>query len=390
MPVRSFKVDVQNQSSYLTLRQSGSSLCSGGWTEGWGAPPSVIGPGISIGFQGESTAVFGGAEGWVKFDAIDNGGNRHGELYVYWYNPYYGATRFKASIVHGDVVPDCNQGTSEFDTSDSQTPDFSGTWSMDDLDGNDGITTPITSGNLFNAIWSTQSGLLAGIPALLGTQNIVAHAHLLVTIQDVQVPGYTSTSYTYTPAHNPLVTDWIRHWSEGAVDIQIVRKDGDVLTFTLQDNASTPSLSITLDIDVGQHTIQLEKRQTAELLRDLKTMMTEKQTHFVKSALDKVLSAGELPKSRADLREHLMRGLTANPGFEKEGISHSILSQISGHLAAPLFARESVGLGDGVSLTLMQCFADGDPNGMTIRYQRTLSGAIVRDVEARTYSPPPR
>jgi hypothetical protein len=390
MPVRSFKVDVSNQSSYLILRQKGSSVCSGGWTDGWGAPPSTIGSGTSIGFQGESTAVFGGTEAWIKFDAIDGGGNRHGELYVYWNNPYYGATRFKAAIVHGDVTPDCNQGTSEFDTNDAQAPDFTGSWNMGDLDGNDGVTEPITSGNLFNAVWSTGTGVLAGIPALLGTENVVAHAHLAITIQDVQTPGYTTTSYTYNPASNPLVADWIRHWSADDVDIQISRKEGDVLTFKLKDNLSTPALSIAADVDVSQRTIKSLERQTSELLSDSSKTMTEKQIGTLKSALDRALSAGNLPKSAVELKAHLSHALASNQDFKKEAISVSILDHITGHLIAPLFARAVVGLGSGVSLSLMQCFANGYPNGLTVRYQRVVGGQVLRDVEARTYSPPPR
>jgi hypothetical protein len=390
MPVRSFKVDIANQSNYLSLRQTGVSACSGGWTDGWGTPPSVIGAGQSIGFQGESDAVFGGTEGWVKYDAIDNGGNRHGELYVYWDNPYYGATRFKASVVHGDVVPDCNAAPSEFDTNDSQTPDFGGTWVMTDLDGNDGITEPITSGNLLNALWSTGSGILAGIPALLGTENIVAHAHLTVTIQDVQVPGYTSTSYTYTPASSPLVADWIGHWTAEDVDIQIARKTGDILALKLQDNASSPPLSITLEADVGQHTIELLKRQTNALLNDSKSTISAGQMHAVKTAIDHVLSTTNLPHSRTQLAAHFKHALSSDHGIAREAINHSILNQIADHLIVPLFAKDVVGLGQGVSLALMNCFADGNPNGKTVRYQRVVAGALSRDVEARAYTSPPR
>ncbi|MEP7247875.1 MAG: hypothetical protein ABI885_29890 [Gammaproteobacteria bacterium] len=389
MPVRSFKVDIANQSSYLTLRKRDENACSGGWTDGWGSPPASIPPGASIGFQGESDNIFGGTEAWVKYDAIDNGGNRHGELYVYWDNPYYGATHWKAAVVHGDVTADCNAGPSEFDTNDSEIPDFGGSSSFSDLDGGTGIQ-PALNGTLANALLTTSGGILTGIPALLGTQHIVAHAHLSVSIQDVAKPGYSATSYTYTPLANPRVTDWIGHWSAQNVDIQIIKKSGDVVTITIHDNGSTPPLSMTVDIDVGQHTIKQLIASTAKPLGEVPLKLDPVQQQAVTATVNRVLSLGSLPQSRADIQVHLNNTISAAPELEKESIAPAVVQHISRNLAVPLAAKGTLRLDNGVGLTLMQTAVNGAPQAVSVHFQRFAAGIPSRDVEIGRYSPPPR
>jgi hypothetical protein len=69
-------------------------------TDGW-SPPAAIEPGDTRGMQSDSSGsipiignIMTETEGWATFDVVGPD-HRHGMIYVYWDNPYYGVTKAK-------------------------------------------------------------------------------------------------------------------------------------------------------------------------------------------------------------------------------------------------------------------------------------------------------
>ncbi len=395
MPARSFKVDVANESSYLILKNVGHNACSGGWTDGWGTPPSSIPAGESIGFQGESDAVFGGTEAWVKFAVIDNGGNNQGQLYIYWDNPYYGATQCKVIPALKDVPPDCGaDNASTFNTGAAPPTGFNTTrTNITDLDGQSnspGFDTPAGSAVSVAALGL---GGITGVANLFGTQGIVAHAHVAVTIQgsESQTYSFSTTSYTYAPAPHPLVTDWVGHWATGGVDIQITRLSGDTVTIVIHDAGSTPEVSMTATVDIENHPIVYLKKQSIKTLAGVGDKLDESQIHPLSDATAKALSATSLPASRGKLVSNIKATISNDPAVRKAAVSPTVINGLAANIAYTLSAVGTIRLDNGVALTLMQSYANGSPSAKTVRYQRFgVAGTSDRDVEVSKYMPPPR
>lgn len=383
MPVRSFKILCNNKSADLTLRKVGENVISGGWTDGWGAPPDEIKPGETIGWQGESDAVLGGTTGWLKYDAFDNGGNRKGQLFIYWDNPYYGATNARVDTVVGDVTGLDGDDPSEFKSDESTTPSFSASGYVGDLDG--GSNDPAAE-NLFTTVSTTALGVFTGIPALLGTQDIKAHAILSMTIEEAAQPGYSATSYSYSPVGNPTTKEWIGHWQGDGVDIVIAPKSGNVLTVSVKDSGSTPALSLTADDDVTKPPVHI----SIEGHLKTGTAINDVQKKALQSAVSDATTRVSLPTKRSALKSHLEKAILTHPAVKHADLDRGVVDHVSGGLAVTLAARGTIHLDDGVALTLMNIIADGNADGIGMRYQRFGPGMPSRDVEVARYSPPPR
>src|SRR6185436_330639 len=106
MAQREARIIIHNRSGYLRLVKTFDHLCGGQWTPDW-EPPGTIEPGADGTKWSESDGVWTGTEGYVKYDLVGPD-KRHGMLYIYWDNPFYGRTTSKYITHVDDWLPDCD------------------------------------------------------------------------------------------------------------------------------------------------------------------------------------------------------------------------------------------------------------------------------------------
>lgn len=109
MPPRIFRYSIRNSTAEHDLHLVAAHLCWGDWTPRW-EPPATITSGSSGSFQGESGTLVTGTEGWTKYSVTRRGAaGPRAMIYMYWNNPYFGATRGKGILVGEDISPpDCD------------------------------------------------------------------------------------------------------------------------------------------------------------------------------------------------------------------------------------------------------------------------------------------
>lgn len=229
MPQRSARVTITNTSSYLRLVRTADHLCGGDWTPGGWDPPDAIEPGETRGMQSEDGGsiplignLFTGTDGYAKFDAIGPD-RRHGMIYVYWDNPWWGVTHVKFESNADDVPPDC-----DFATPDGGSA-FSSDASLDfslvpigyrHTDGGSDITS---AGDLAAAV-------ATGPLSLIGDEGIVKDPEWIFELRDVtpafaaQQPETTKLLSDATPA------DWVGEWRSADIDVAVTRHGANSLT----------------------------------------------------------------------------------------------------------------------------------------------------------------
>ena len=390
MPVRSVRVHIYNESSYLTMQRTALQSCSGGWTDGWAPPPNTIAPGVNSLFQAESDGVATGAIGYIKFDLVAANG-KHGMVYLYWDNPYMGATNFKLRTDLMDVPVDCgstDSSTSTFSDSGNPPPlDFGVQYAYGDQDGSNAMNdTPL----------QTLGSALEGPAAIFGESNIIAHAWVDIHIQDQEPRGLPSTPpamYTFSAKSNVVPNDWVGHWSGSGVDVQISSKSGSMVSVQVTDSTKPPFV-VTESIELTQLPLLVGKETEGTLashsdVSELKTggQATKQGAMPVAKHLKVPSAASPISKTPA-----------AAPADQSKTTDEKLTAQSNRDptvtpVATPLQHRykDSIFLGDGVSLTLMNVTADGQPHGMSVRYQRhSKTPPVSLDLELMRYIPPPR
>jgi hypothetical protein len=388
MPVRSVRIHVYNESSYLTMQRTALQSCSGGWTDGWAPPPSTIAPGANSLFQAESDGVATGAIGYIKFDLLAVNG-RHGMVYLYWDNPYMGATNFKLRTDMVDVPVDCgptDQNPSTFsDSGNPQTLDFGVQYAYGDLDGDNAMNdTPL----------QTLGSVVEGPATIFGESNIIAHAWVDIHIQDQEPRGLSSTPpamYTFSAKSNVVPTDWVGHWSGSGVDVQISSKSGSMVSVQVTDS-SKPPFAVTESVNLTQLPLLIGKETEGTLVN--RSEVSDPKSVGQATKQDAMPIAKQLKVSPATSPLSL-KTAAANPAGQGKMTDKMIVEQpIHEPVATPTTEphyKDSIALGSGVSLTLMNVQANGQPNGTSVRYQRhSKTPAVSLDVELMRYVPPPR
>jgi hypothetical protein len=394
MPVRSVRVHVYNESSYLTMQRTALQSCSGAWTDGWAPPPTSIAPGKDSLFQAESDGVATGAIGYIKLDLVAADG-KHGMVYLYWDNPYLGVTNFKIKTDKQDVTVDCGPGptdTSSF--SESGPVDFSIAYGSGDLDGDDAMNdSPLqTLGNvaavpLGGAVDPGVGTIGGALVALFGQEHIMAHAWVEMHVRDQEQPGLASTppvQYAFSYRSNVVPNDWIGHWNGNSVDVQVSSKSTTMVTVKVTDATTKPPFSVSEDVDLVQFQVP------------------EKTDETLAKGVGVVKLAGAGTPTPAAEASSKATGLNATGLLEKTttaakaaAVTDKLIVATDAHSGAtPLKAnryKDAILLGDGVSLTLMNVKANGQPDGTSVRYQRhTKTPPVSMDAELLRYVPPPR
>ncbi len=359
--------------------------CSGGWTDGWAPPPNAIAPGADSLFQAESDGVATGAIGYIKFDLVAANG-KHGMVYLYWDNPYMGATNFKLRTDLMDVPVDCgptDQNSSSF--SDSGNPsllDFGVQYAYGDQDGSNAMNdTPL----------QTLGSALEGPAAIFGESNIIAHAWVDIHLQDQEPRGLPSTPpamYTFSAKSNVVPNDWVGHWSGSGVDVQISSQSGTMVSVQVMD-ATKPPFAVTESVELTQLPLLVGKETEGTLaghsdVSALKTagQATKRDAMPIATQLKVPSAASPISKSPA--------GAEQAKATDEKLTAQSEVTPVATPIKQPRY-KESIFLGDGVSLTLMNVTANGQPHGTSVRYQRhSKTPPVSLDLELLRYVPPPR
>ena len=328
MPAYSFKANIHNQSSSLSLRLVDSNACEGGYTDGWGAPPATIPSGQSIAFQAESTGPLRGCKGYVKYEVgyarFDGTFDLDGYVCFFWDVPVLGNSISKLLKARQSIDCDCDGNMSAEDDPFGSPPlifDFG----ADDADGvpNDGH----------------------------------GHDSMDLYLTDEASTGFSAQPITYTPFTIPTSTDWEGHWATGSVDIVVNGAGGDTATVQVKDTGVSPPISLSTTLDLSKETgpgLLRETLHTARSVIGLSHPLPSTESHPASSTMTRL----ENP--------------LANP-------------------VVPLHVQNVLHLDDGVVLTLMNASDAGGSRGTAVHYQIvTLLGKVTRDLEVGHYTPPPR
>ena len=331
MPAYSFKANINNQSSSLTLRRVDANACEGGYTDGWGSPPSTIPPGQTIAFQAESTGPLQGCKGYVKYEVgyvrFDNSFQSDGFICFFWDVPVLGNTSFKLLKFHQAIDCDCDGNMSSDDESTFGAPPL---------------------------IFDFGANVGDGVPN-------DGHGHNNLDLFVVDQPGQAFQPlepYKYSPFSHPTPTDWEGHWSSSGVDIVVSRITGDTVTIQLSDKGTSSPLTFTATLDLSKPTgIDIVKKPIEKLGTAIHQAFSPK-------------SVTAIPVSTT---------ITESP-------IHSPIATV------PLVVQNVLHLQNDVVLTLMAVTdSTGASRGTSIHYQIiSLLGKVSRDVEISRYTPPPR
>jgi hypothetical protein len=251
MPERSFRVIIQNSSSF-TLNQTFNHLCGGDWTPGGWVPPGSISPNTSGGMQSESDGIATGTEGYVKYDVNRNVGGSNtkvGMIYVYWDNPFYGYTHFRFAAAPVDVFPDCDFDAPSGGATFSDSSDLSFSLSFSDYahgEGNAGHV-PALGDFVHYAVGPVSLFGLVGID-----QNPILYLKVTDHTDDTPDSGGPVPTFEdlgpekLVPLPNATPEQWAGRWGSGKVSLNISLTDTEPpLLATISDNTTTPSLSFT-------------------------------------------------------------------------------------------------------------------------------------------------
>ena len=355
MPVRSVRVHIYNESSYLTMQRTALQACHGGWTDGWAPPPTSIAPGKDSLFQAESDGVGTGTEGYIKFDLVAADG-KHGMVYLYWDNPYsLGATNFKLRTDKMDVPADCgptNQDSSAFNDSGNPQPlDFGVQYAYGDLDGDNSMNdTPL----------QTLGSALEGPATIFGEVNIVAHAWVDAHIQDQEPRGLPSTPpamYTFSAKSNVVPNDWVGHWSGSGVDVQISSKSGSMVSVQVTDSTKPP-FAVTESVELTQMPLLVGKETEGRLVGHSDVSEPEAAGHGAKHGVRPIAKQLKVPTTASPISKTPATDEKLTAQSNRDPVATPIINPIKEH-----HYKDVIFLGDGVSLTLMNVTADGQPHG---------------------------
>jgi hypothetical protein len=363
------------------MQRTALQSCSGGWTDGWAPPPNAIAPGANSLFQAESDGIATGAVGYIKFDLVAANG-KHGMVYLYWDNPYMGATNFKLRTDLMDVPVDCgptDPNASTFGDSGNPSPlDFGVQYAYGDQDGGNAMNdTPL----------QTLGSALEGPAAIFGESNIIAHAWVDIHLQDQEPRGLPSTPpamYTFSAKSNVVPNDWVGHWSGNGVDVQISSKSGSVVSVQVTDSTKPP-FAVTESVELTQLPLLVGKETEGTLAGH--------------SAVSEPKTAGQAAEHRAMPITKQLKTPAAAPAGQVKATDEKLTAQSNrDSVVTPVVNpikehryKDSIFLGDGVSLTLMNVTANGQPHGTSVRYQRhSKTPPISLDLELLRYVPPPR
>jgi hypothetical protein len=410
MPPRSFRVEIANSSTDLTLTQTFNHLCEGQWTGGWGPPGTIVpGPGSTGGLQSESgnNSFMTGTEGYVKYAVHQKdqfgADNVLGMIYVYWDNPWFGVTHFRFQSAKGDVWPDCDftppKGVFPPDTTSPVDFGFGFVdYQHGPTSGGDVITN---IGNLLGYALAPVAGAAAAgagppgtepgtdsigaaIGYLAGVNGIDANPELDLQVFDVSSPvGPSFGAGSEQTASLKLFSDaslrdWAGNWAGGKVTLDIEpTPTGQQLSATGQDSTLSPPLSLTQTFLPGLTDLLKNETSALGILVGTQAKNPEQAGALRRAARATIeAAAAKTTVSRSETRQFFSNAVA------KEGVTVSAEQTNSvGQAIAALQDNGVAYLSSGVVLHLFAVFRGADQTGLQILYQRAdASGEIVVDV----------
>jgi hypothetical protein len=364
MPARTFRVVISNACSFLTLNQTFNHLCGGDWTPGGWTPPNTISPGTSGGIQAESNRFMSGTEGYVKYDVRD-ANDKRGMVYVYWNNPFYGITYFRAVTAADDVEPDCDYSGGGGPPAPAKVPfmitqDYKLSSDSPDVD------------HLLNSF-------VVGPIEFFGKVGINEHPELDITVSDdlsgqVQVFGTASLG----PVNLRLLTrattqQWVGKWANGAVSLDIVPAGSGELSANVHDGSTAPPFSLIETFAPGAANLFLAQESSIRRLLDGQVQGSLQRAAFAQAAKSVIEQVGQSPFSvsaTAKRFQSLVGDVQTNSPADliKIKAKAGVVGRVLGALVQ---GQGGVGyLSNHIALWLFGEFQSGRQTGTQLQFQR--------------------
>jgi hypothetical protein len=377
MPERSFRVIIENASSFLTLNQSFNHLCGGVYTGGW-LPPGSIAPGTSGGIQSESDGFATGTEAYVKYD-VDGPDGKHGMIYIYWDNPFWGYTHFRFASAQDDIAPDCDYsaaaGGSVF--GNGSTPlDFTLSLAAYKHGVNaGGDITQIGDLTVFAA------GPAGGFADLLGVLGIDKNPELDLVFSDAVDAPPVSTPELFGQAKPPTVQlltqatpeDWTGQWiSENGIISVDIHLDGSVLLVNVYDGTADPPISISNEAFVPGPVALLDRASPAIQLLINDQVEDPKQRLAYTRAVKNIIAAAIDSPLRASAASSRFQALVGKAKTSTPLAVAQAQARIVGRSIGFLLENQggAAYLSDHVVLMLFGRFQSNKQVGTQLLYQR--------------------
>ena len=304
MAERSFRVIIQNSSSFLTLNQTFNHLCGGVYTPAW-LPPGSIASGTTGGIQSESDGLGTGTEAYVKYD-VDGPDGKHGMLYVYWDNPFLGYTHFRVGTAFEDILPDCDYngaGGSIFGSGGALDFTVSGSYGANAAEGDD--ITQLGDLTIF-AVDPLVGGPIGAIGELIGVLHIDKNPVLNITLSDAIAAPPFSTGQVFPQSAQPTVTklltqatpqDWVGQWTTESGNITVdINLDGSVLLADVFDSTADPAITITNETFVPGPAALLDRAATIiQSIVDDHAEDSKQRSAFTRAARNVITTAIDAP-----------------------------------------------------------------------------------------------
>ena len=379
MAARSFRVIIRNRTQNLVLSQSFNHLCQGNWTTGQ-APPGVVGfanpSGRNTilvlpnkegtgGFQSESDWGLGSTEGYAKYDVLDatqGTGQRIGMVYIYWNNPFYGATHCRFAADPTDIVPDCDfsgsSGSSFKETATDSLPfTFTPSWGV--VNASDKGMFPVigtvdddpqAADFAAGAAAFAAGATVGGVIDLAASTGVVDHAWIQIDLLDgapathSNLAGQTEAT-TYTRNLAPSAAEWSGNWTADAISVQItpeastqsVRGRFVPLTVGVTDTTAAPPVNLNSSISLGERVM----RPSSQMAEQMAGAPTE-----------------------------MHAGPPASGGQSKMGTLPPRLIEASRDESGTTYSNGTIYLPNGITLRLYDQFTGKTRTGEQIVYQR--------------------
>jgi hypothetical protein len=372
MPQRSFRVEIDNSSSWLDLAKTSDYLAHGEWTEGC-EPPGLIAHNTSGALASESAGFMTGTEGYVKY-AVNGPDGDHGQLYVYWDNPWYGVTHFRFEGAGGDVPPDTDgapDGGSTFPTSPETLPFRVVARGLRHSEGGGEITAP---GDLVH--------YLVGPASLIGLTGIVKDPVLELELGDAE-PTFRDLGPQVVKALTQAgPNDWIRDWRDGDVEIAISARLGNRVAIHVDDHGPNP-LQLDTETSVGRDWFaeRLQHDSVKSALGPLAGSISAEHDRILTTAVRQIGATSSQSSASATMHrlEHEVAHATAS-GTDTTHFDPAL--ENSTHAIADLLASSTVRLvlDEGVVLELYGLYQDGARIDERLHYQHMdQHGALFND-----------
>jgi len=317
--------------------------------------------------------VMTGTKGYAKYDAIGPD-KRHGMVYVYWDNPWFGNTQRRFATNADDVVPHC----------DNNTPPNSSAFSEDEsLDfslvpvayrHSDGGGTITSAGDLAAAF---AAGPVVGPLTLFGLEGIVKDPEWEYELRDV-APSFAPTqprSYKLMTEAEP--EDWVGDWRKDEIEVSITHQSANQLTGAISLDGSTPPTLVNF-------TIGPESALVGRLIAtDSAPVSVSQSDHLIiREAAHRLVAERKSPADQAFLANRFEQIATAVHDEQQPStpITPHIFNRIGPEIAQILVDSQATVHVGGFVLSLYGIFVSESRVSKILHLQRVVDGTPNIDV----------